>query len=136
VAPLLVLLAGFSAALALAAPGSGQEPRPDPSAAPLAVSIEQSCPPPGILACHDALRITASVGNPPPPALRRTFRTALLAGLRAAGYRRLTYAPARGAGFAGRVVSEGETLARWRVTEGVLELATGGLRLRLATERR
>jgi hypothetical protein len=135
VAPLL-LLAGLIAALALAPAGSGQEPRRAPVDAPLEVSIEQSCPPPGILACHDALRITASVGDPPPPALRRTFRTALLAGLRAAGYTRLTYAPARGAGFAGRVVSERETLARWRVTDGVLELATGGLRLRLATERR
>lgn len=95
----------------------------------LAISLERSCPPPAILACRPAIRLTGRLHDLPPAGLRRDLRTALVAGLHAAGFRGLTVHRSPTAGFGGRVNSRGETLARWRLAEGVLEVATGGLDL-------
>ena len=101
------------------------------SVAPLlAVSLERSCPPPGILACRPAIRITARLRGEPSRGLRRSFRALLRAGLCASGYRRLAVEPSSSGEFAGRVISQEEILARWQLDRGVLELATGGLELR------
>lgn len=55
--PPLLLLAALGALLALAVATDGRGAGPAKQAAPV-ISIEQSCPPPGILACHPALRLT------------------------------------------------------------------------------
>lgn len=75
-APLLIL-AAFGAALALAGPGGTAARAPadrlDPdialrvSAAGLAISLERRCPPPAILACRPAIRLTGRLRAEPPP---------------------------------------------------------------------
>jgi len=117
----LAILAALAAALALAGPGGGEAAPAggapldpdvavrvsvaDPAHGILApfsfvvVSLERTCPPPAILACRPAIRFAGRLRDEPPPDLR----------------------------LAGRVTSRGEVLAHWRVTEGVLEVVTGGL---------
>jgi hypothetical protein len=97
----------------------------------LAVSLERSCPPPAVLACRPAIRLTGRLRDLPPPGFERDLRTALTAGLRATGFPGLTVhrSPATDSG---RVRSRGETVARWRVADGDLEVVTGGLDLRPA----
>ena len=87
----LVLLAALGVALAVAGPGGGAPPagadRPavgdaaapapvnglDPgfalrvSVAGLAISLERRCPPPAILACRPAIRISGRLGAAPSP---------------------------------------------------------------------
>jgi hypothetical protein len=96
----------------------------------LVITIERSCPPPAVLACRPAIRVTGRLRGEPPADLKRNLRIATVAGLRAAGFRGLT-ARSSGSGgrVAGRVTSGGELLARWRLFGGVLEVASSGLTL-------
>ncbi len=96
----------------------------------LELSIERSCPPPALLACRPALRALAGVRPGSARGLGPALRAAVVAGLRAAGYRRLEVESRDGdAIVAGRVTSAGETLASWRGANGLLEVATIGLEL-------
>ncbi len=97
------------------------------------ISLERSCPPPAILACRPAIRFAGRLRGEPPPDAQRDLRAALVAGLRAAGFRRLVVRGPQGSGeVAGQVMSQGEALARWRLVDGVLEVVTGGLELQPA----
>jgi hypothetical protein len=92
------------------------------------LSIERSCPPPAVLACHPAVRFTGRLRGRTPPGLERELRAVLLAELGEAGFEALHARRSRdGAELAGRVGSRGETLARWRLDDRVLEVVTGGL---------
>jgi len=95
----------------------------------LVISLERTCPPPALLVCRPAIRISGRLHREPAADLRRDLRVALIAGLRASGFRPTTVHAAPAGALAGRVTSRGETLARWRLTDGVVEVATGGLRL-------
>ena len=94
----------------------------------LVISLERSCPPPALLSCRAAIRVIGRLRGEPPTDLQRNLHIAIVAGLRAAGFRSLTVesSPVEDR-LAGRVTSSGETLARWRLSRGVLEVATGGL---------
>ncbi|MQA73793.1 MAG: hypothetical protein GEU88_05515 [Solirubrobacterales bacterium] len=98
--------------------------------AAISISLEPSCPPPALLACRPAIRVCGRLAERPPERLRRDLRDAALAGLRAVGFRELaaTGSP-QAAGLAGRVTSREESLARWSLAGGVLEVATAGLDL-------
>jgi hypothetical protein len=97
----------------------------------LVISLDRRCPPPAILACRPALRILGRLRDRPDRDLERNLRTAVIAGLDAAGFRSLTARSSRrGDQLRGRATARSETLARWRVSNGVLEVATGGLSLR------
>jgi hypothetical protein len=94
----------------------------------IAITVESSCPPPALLACRPAVRAVARLRGGAFAGVRRDVRIATLAGLRTAGFQRLTVRTATG-GDAGRVTSRGETLAAWRLTGRTLQVATGGLEL-------
>lgn len=97
----------------------------------LSISLERSCPPPAILACRPAIRIFGRLRERPPADLQRKLRTTLIAALRAAGFRSMVAEGSHhGDQLSGRVTARGETLARWRLSGGVLEIATGGLHLK------
>jgi hypothetical protein len=94
------------------------------------ISIERSCPPPAALACRPAVRILGRLRMGRDVELQRALRTASVAALTAAGFRGMVAKSSRRPGvFRGRVVANGETLARWRMSGGGLEIATGGLEL-------
>ena len=97
----------------------------------LEISVERSCPPPALLACSPAVRLTGLLEDAPPPAgFDHAVAAALASGLRATGARApVVRSPANREG-SGRVTSHGETLARWRRTGGLVEVVTGGLDLR------
>jgi hypothetical protein len=95
------------------------------------ISLERSCPTPAILACRPAIRILGRLRDRLDGDLERNLRTAVIAGLDAAGFRSVTARSSRrGDELLGRAAARGETLARWRVSDGVLEVATGGLGFR------
>jgi hypothetical protein len=97
----------------------------------LVISLERSCPPPAILACRPAIRILGRLRDRPDRDLERNLRTTVSAGLDAAGFRSVTaHSSRRGDQLRGRATARSETLVRWRVSNGVLEVATGGLGLR------
>lgn len=110
---------------------TGERPTRDllGSLSSLAISLERSCPPPALLACRPAVRITGRLSRPPAPDLRQTLPMGLRTALRASGFRSMAIRSAASGPVAGRITSRGETLARWRLARGVLELATGGLAL-------
>jgi hypothetical protein len=93
------------------------------------ISLERSCPPPALLACRPAIRFAGRLRSEPPPDLQSDLEAALVAGLRAAGFRRLVVRGSQGGDFAGRVSSGGEMLAKWRLVDDVLVVVTGGLAL-------
>lgn len=141
--PPLEAVVALGVALAVATPGCTEEaaqapPEPDLAAnealrltiAPLlSVTIERSCPPPGILGCGPALRIAARPPDRAPRELSRGLAAIVPVALRAAGYRDLRLAPMRSGKAGGRVISAHEVLARWRVEPGGFELVTDGLEL-------
>jgi hypothetical protein len=97
----------------------------------LVISLERSCPPPAIVACRPAIRILGRLRARPDRDLERNLRTTVIAGLDAAGFRSVTARSSRrGDQLLGRAAARGETLARWRICDRVLEVATGGLGLR------
>jgi hypothetical protein len=95
------------------------------------ITRERSCPPPAILACGHALRVVGRLRGEPAPGLQRDLGAGVVAALDAAGYRRMVVRGAvRDGERVGRVTSRGETLGRWRVAGGSLEITIGaGLRL-------
>jgi hypothetical protein len=95
------------------------------------ITVERSCPPPAILACGHALRLVGRLRGEPAPGLQRDLGAGVVAALDAAGYRRMVVRGAvRDGERVGRVTSQGETLGRWRVAGGTLEVTIGaGLRL-------
>jgi hypothetical protein len=96
----------------------------------VALTLERSCPPPALLACRPAVRFTGRLAGAVSPGLERDLRAVLLAGLRAAGFENLhARKPGDDANVTGRISSRGETLARWRIDDGLVEIATGGLAL-------
>jgi hypothetical protein len=101
----------------------------------LVISLERSCPPPALLACRPAIRVIGRLRGEPPADLDRNLQIAIVAGLRVAGFRALSlYSTTEGDRFGGRVTSSEETLARWRLSSDVLEVATGGLALDSAAD--
>jgi hypothetical protein len=97
----------------------------------LVISLERSCPPPAIVACRPAIRVVGRLHARPDRDLERNLRTTVIAGLGAAGFRSVTARSSRrGDQLLGRAAARGETLARWRICGGVLQVATGGLGLR------
>jgi hypothetical protein len=95
----------------------------------LTVSLERSCPPPAVLACRPAVRLTGELSGEPPPGYERELETAIVAGLREAGFRGVTAQASDRGRLAGRATSQGEVLARWRLEGDALELTTTGLPL-------
>jgi hypothetical protein len=94
------------------------------------ISLERSCPPPAILACRPAIRILGRLRDRPGRDLERNLRATVIAGLDAADFRSVTARSSRrGDRLLGRAAARGETLARWCIRDGVLEVATGGLGL-------
>jgi hypothetical protein len=95
------------------------------------ITLERSCPPPAILACGQALRLVGRLNGEQAAGLQRDLGAGVVAALSAAGYRRLVVrGTVRHGERAGRVTSQGETLGRWRVADGTLEITIGaGLRL-------
>ena len=93
------------------------------------ISLERSCPPPALLACRPAIRFAGRLRGDPPPGLERSLAAGLVAGLRAAGFRRMDVHGSPGGDLAGRITSDGEVLARWRLVDDVLVVVTGGLEL-------
>ena len=94
------------------------------------ITLERSCPPPALLACRPAIRFAGRLRSEPPPDLQSDLEAALVAGLRAAGFRRLVVRGSQGGNeLAGAVRSEGEVLAEWRLVDDVLVVVTGGLAL-------
>jgi len=94
----------------------------------IVVTVERSCPPPALLACRPGLRVVARLRERADAGLRPDLRVAILAGLRTAGFQQLTVGTATGRNM-GRVTSRRETLAEWRLTGRMLQVATGGLTL-------
>jgi len=96
----------------------------------VALSVERACPPPALLACRPAVRFAGRLTGDVPPGLKRDLRAVVRAGLRAAGFQELhARKPGDDANVTGRISSRGETLARWRIQDRVVEIATGGLAL-------
>ena len=95
----------------------------------LTVSLEPSCPPPAVLACRPAVRVIGQLDGEPPPGYERDLETAIVAGLRAVGFRDITVRASDRFPLAGRVTSRGEVLARWRLEGDALEVTTAGLPL-------
>jgi hypothetical protein len=95
----------------------------------LTVSLEPSCPPPAILACRPAIRLSGRLDAEPPPGYQRDLKAATVAGLRAVGFRDMTARTSDRFPLAGRVTSRGEVLARWRLEGDALEVTTAGLPL-------
>lgn len=94
------------------------------------ISLERTCPPPAILSCRPAIRIFGRLRERPDPELQGKLRTSLIAALRDAGFRGVAAdSSPRGDQLRGRVTARGETLGRWHVSDGVLEIVTGGLSL-------
>lgn len=94
------------------------------------VSVERRCPPPALLACRPAIRILGRLRERPAPDLERKLRRAVVAALGAAGFSGMSAeSSGRGDRVRGRVSAGAETLARWRASDGIFELATGGLDL-------
>jgi hypothetical protein len=95
------------------------------------ITVERSCPPPAILACGHALRVVGRLRREADPGLQRDLGAGVVAALDAAGYRRMVVRETvRDGARAGRVTSQGETLGRWRVADGTVEVTIGaGLRL-------
>lgn len=87
---------------------------------------ETSCPPPALLACRPAARLRGELRRRPSPALDRRIAVAVRSVLRRHGFRRLD---ARLGKTGGRIVADGETLARWRTVRARIEVAIGGLAL-------
>ena len=97
----------------------------------LILRIESSCPPPAVLACRPAVRLIGILRQPATRRLERELQTVLRAGLRAAGFEKLHTREHRDdAALTGRITSRGETVARWRIDDRAVEVATGGLALR------
>ena len=96
----------------------------------LILRIEASCPPPAVLACRPAVRAIAILREPATKRLERELQAVLVAGLGAAGFEPL-HVRERGDADdpSGWITSHGETVARWRADDRVLEVATGGLEL-------
>jgi hypothetical protein len=95
----------------------------------LEVSLERSCPPPAVLACRPAVRLTGQLSGEPPSGYERDLETAIVAGLREAGFRGVTAQASDRGRLAGRATSQGEVLARWRLEGDTLEVTTAGLPL-------
>lgn len=94
------------------------------------VSVERSCPPPALLACRPAIRILGRLRERPAPDLERKLRRSVVAALGAAGFSGMSAeSSGRGDRIHGRVIAGAETLALWRASDGIFELATGGLDL-------
>ena len=94
------------------------------------VSVERRCPPPALLACRPAIRILGRLRERPAPDLERKLRRSVVAALGAAGFSGMSAeSSGRGDRVRGRVSAGAETLARWRASDGIFELATGGLDL-------
>jgi hypothetical protein len=93
----------------------------------LTLSLEASCPPPAILACRPAVRLTGRLDGGPPPGYERDLQTAIVAGLREAGFRGVRAQASDRGRLAGRATSQGEVLARWRLEDDALEVTTAGL---------
>jgi hypothetical protein len=90
------------------------------------ITLERSCPPPAILACGPALRLVGRLRGEPAPGLQRDLGAGVVAALRATGYRRMVvWSAVRDGERVGRVTSRGETLGRWRVAGGTLEVTIG-----------
>ena len=97
----------------------------------LILRIESSCPPPAVLACRPAVRAIATLREPASQRMERELQAVLIAGLGAAGFEPLRVRERVDADHpSGRITSHGETVARWRADDSVLEVATGGLTLR------
>ena len=97
----------------------------------LILRIEPSCPPPAVLGCRPAVRVIAILRGPAAPFVQREVGAVLVAGLRAAGFKALRVREHGNAtDLTAQITSRGETLARWRTDDRVLEVATGGLALR------
>ena len=90
------------------------------------VSVERRCPPPALLACRPAIRILGRLRERPAPDLERKLRRSV----GAAGFSGMSAeSSGRGDRVRGHVSAGAETLARWRASDGIFELATGGLDL-------
>ena len=96
----------------------------------LEISVEQSCPPPALLGCGPAVRLTGLLEAPPPPGFERAVGASLASALRATGARALVVRGAASGEGSGRVTSHGETLVRWRRSGDLVEVVTAGLELR------
>jgi hypothetical protein len=95
----------------------------------LTLSLEASCPPPAVLACRPAVRLTGQLDGGPPPGYERDLQTAIVAGLREAGFRGVRAQASDRGRLAGRATSQDEVLARWRLEDDALEVTTAGLPL-------
>jgi hypothetical protein len=90
--------------------------------------VERSCPPPALLACRPGVRFMGRLQPGAPRPSSRKVEAVVIAELEGVGFEQLhAQRPPRGAGLAGRIGSRGETLARWRLQDRVLEVITGGL---------
>lgn len=92
----------------------------------VSVSLEPSCPPPALLACRTAVRLSGALTGPPSPRLQRRVGAAVRSALRQDGFRRLEV---RVEGGGGKIVSGAETLAQWRTARTEIEVVTTGLAL-------
>lgn len=97
-----------------------------PVLAKATTTVEPSCPPPALLACRPAIRLSGELSEPSSPQLQQQVAVAVAAALRREGFRGLEIGvgPDRG-----RAHSGAEILARWRTSGDRIEVATGGLEL-------
>jgi hypothetical protein len=110
--------------------GAGLRAKLATSVRDMRVTVENSCPPPALLACRPGFRLSGELPEGVSARLRQDLALAVPAALRRLGYRRVEIRQRRQRNeLVGRAVSGPETLARWRTRERVLELVTGGLRL-------
>jgi hypothetical protein len=91
------------------------------------LSVERACPPPAVLACRPAVRFIGRLRSRASQPTRHEVGDVLVAELEAAGFENLHAQPGTRSGLASRITSRGETLARWRLDDRVLEVVTGGL---------
>jgi hypothetical protein len=98
------------------------------------LSLERSCPPPAVLDCRPGIRFVGRFEGELPAGMGRTLRRVLGRSLRESGFGRLAFEATAGGESGGRVITRGETVARWRVERDLLQIATGGLSLRPARE--
>lgn len=137
---LLVLLlsgAGSGDATRPAEPRTGVEANPEaqraaaalerrlaPVLADATTTIEPSCPPPALLACRPAIRLTGELDAVPSQLLQRRIAAVVAATLRRDGFRAVEVEVGTDGG---RAFSGLEPLALWRTSGDRIEVATGGL---------